>query len=69
MYWENKFYSTTTTLFSIFETPPSSIFVIWQTNKQRFSSPVHACSENVIGPFQTRSLQTNEKLVKKMSKT
>ena len=35
---------------------------------QRFLSRVHACSENLIGPIQTGSHQTNQKLVKKMSK-
>ena len=34
---------------------------------QHFSSRVRACSENLIGPFQTGSHQTNQKLVKKMS--
>ena len=42
--------------------PPTSNFEIWQTNMQRFSSRVHACSENLIGPFQTGSHQTNQKL-------
>ena len=28
---------------------------------QRLSSGVHACSENLIGPFQTGSHQTNKK--------
>ena len=30
---------------------------------------LHACSENLIGTFQTGSCQTNQKLVKKVSKT
>ena len=49
--------------------PPTSNFEIWQTNMQRFSLRVRACSEILIGPLQTGSHQTNRKLVNKMSKT